>query len=1056
MAIPAPVILLPTDGADYATDISTQTLSGTTSTDTKEIQVNGSQNGVSYTPGETVWAWTGELSLGMNILNIIAIEDITEASSPVTTITITLVQQDDFITVSPPTGVQLLRYQDKLESVNTQNPEANTLGYNYYVSTQSGGIDGSYVKINTELITDYSFYEDKTTLLSRTQDTAGDIRVTTITEQITRVYYYSKYFDQDRYEEMVEAGQLPAVVFNENTPFYFVITAVIYDPALGQVTESAYSIELEGSPLTITTGIQTLPTRTQSDIILTFSQELLTGNANIDTKPGTVLRDILDPISEEAARMYVIQDFMSRSLSVSALLDFDDANGDGVSDSVETSTSKRALQIALNLSDTQDVQNIIDAQFDKLGSNVNVNRRGATAAVGQVVYYIDTVPIRNMTVNEGAIVTAVGDLDEGIPSQSYETLTTKTLEYENREQYYNSDTGRYELTLDVQALNAGEQGNTDSYTVKVNSSGADSDFLVENPNPIAFGRNVESNHDFATRIELALFADTGTEGGYAKVAAGVPGVRRVRVEKAGDPLMIRDYDEIRDKHVGGKVDVYVQGSQEKQVTDQIAFSFESIVSTQGTQTGEVFSIVNAVAFQFKSLNPRVTVHTPIFEVTRVHNATRLADYDISGYQIIGNGNTIDLDESKPTNQTIGLASNDVIRVDYKFRSSDVFILQNQPVLEIISVIGQISGTLTTDNYELVSLEDPLENGGSTIASDGVRIKFANNLPLTEFQTITDESHVLILGENEALNYLGVDPNSIVVKNSTKTITYTLNVDYRVSPGTDVDPTTILMIESGNIDNGQQVLISYVAIENFTITYTTNSLLQTVQNELNGMKHACADVIAKQTIENDVDFAFTVIPKTGVTNTTDLTAKIRTAISNYVTQLTIGQYLTQSAVAQIIQNIADVDYVVLPFSRMIKADESFIIRDQVGKTSWEIFNEGVTTSYITVATVLTYNTIDQGGSTNKFRGVFEDTMGLVLQEDPVDVSEGAGRAYIRDDGKVIVSTRDGQIPDNKYYEVAYFVYDETGSEDINVASIESLKVGNLTIVYDTPREISTTL
>ncbi|RKY80064.1 hypothetical protein DRQ07_05790, partial [candidate division KSB1 bacterium] len=248
MAISAPVILLPTNGADYATDISTQTLSGTTSTDTKEIQVNGSQNGVSYTPGETVWAWTGELSLGTNTLNIIAVENITELPSPVTTITITLIQQDNFITVSPPTGVQLLRYQDKLESVNAENPEANTIGYNYYVSTQSGGINGSYVKINTELITDYSFYENNTTLLSKTQDTAGDIRVTTITEQITRVYYYSQYFDQNRYKEMVEAGQLPAVAFNENTPFYFVITAVIYDPVLGQVTESAYSIELEGSP----------------------------------------------------------------------------------------------------------------------------------------------------------------------------------------------------------------------------------------------------------------------------------------------------------------------------------------------------------------------------------------------------------------------------------------------------------------------------------------------------------------------------------------------------------------------------------------------------------------------------------------------------------------------------------------------------------------------------------------------------------------------------------------------------------------------------------------
>lgn len=1056
MALPAPTIVLPTGGDDYATDIVTQTLSGTTAVGTKQIKVNGSLFGVSFTPGETVWAWTGDLSIGINTINIIAIEDGTDLPSPATTINITLVQQDNFITVSPPTGVKLLRYEDKLESVNQANSDTNTIGYNYYVSTQSGGIDGEYIKINKQLVTDFSSYEDKTIELNRNQDTVGNIRVTTITEQITRVYYYSQFFTQSRYLEMVQNGNLPAVVFNQNTPFYFVITAVIYDPALGRVTESAYSIELEGSPLTITTGIVTLPDRTQTDIILTYSQELLTSDGGIDTKPGTVLRDILDPITEEMARVYIIQDFLSRSLSVSTLLDFDDADGDGISDSVSTSIPKRALQIALNLSDPQDVQDLIDAQFDKLASNVNETRRGATSSVGQVVFYTETVPIRNMTVNEGATVTSLGNLDEGIPSQNYLTLTSKVLDYQNREQYFNSDTGRYELTVDVESLNTGSDTNTDSYTVTIISSGVDSDFQVENPNPISFGRDVESNQDLATRIELAFFADTGTEGGYAKTAAGVQGVRRTRIEKAGDPLMIRDYDSVRDKHVGGKVDVYVQGSDIKQVTDQIAFSFESIVSTQGSQTGEVFSIVNAVAFQFKSLNPRVTAHTPIFEVTRVYNATRAAEYDISGYQIIGNGDTIDLDETKPINITIGLATNDVIRVDYKFRSSDVFVLQNQPVLDIISVIGQISGSLTSDNWELVSLEDPLENGGSTIANDGVRIKFANNLPLTEFQTISNEPHVLILELEEPLDYLGADPTSIIVRNSTGNITYTLNVDYRVSPGTDISPTTIEMIESGNINNGQQVLISYVAIENFTITYTTNNLLQTVQAELNEMKHACADVIAKQTVENDVDFSFTVIPKTGVTNTTDLTAKIRTAISNYVSQLVIGQYLSQSAVARIIQNIADVDYVIIPFSRMIKADGSFIIRDQVGKTAFEVFNEGLTTSYISVSSVLTYNTIDKGGPENKFRGIFEDTMPLVLQDDVLDVSEGAGRAYIRDDGKIVVSTRDGLIPDNKYYEVAYYVYGETGSEDINVASIESLKVGNLTIVYDTPRQITTTL
>jgi hypothetical protein len=430
--------------------------------------------------------------------------------------------------------------------------------------------------------------------------------------------------------------------------------------------------------------------------------------------------------------------------------------------------------------------------------------------------------------------------------------------------------------------------------------------------------------------------------------------------------------------------------------------------------------------------------------------TRSNDYDITGYQIIGDGDTIKLDETLIRNVTIGLASADLIRVNYKFRSSDTFVLKNQPVTGIVSIVGQLSGTLTTDNYELVKLQDPLDEGFSTISTDGVRIKFANNLPLTDFQTITDEPHVLILDMPESLNFIGADPVSLIIRNSTRTVIYIENVDYRVTPGSDTVATQIEMLESGSISNGQTVLISYTAIENFVITYTTNGLLKSVQAELDTMKHACADVIAKQAVENGIDFAFTVIPKATVTNTPLLTSKIRTAIANYVSQLSIGSSVTQSEIVHIIQNLPDVNYVVLPMTRMVKSDGSFIVRDDIGRTQFQIFNDGLARSYITTVPVLTYATIDKGGPENYFRGVFENELPLVLQSDVLDVSGGAGRAYIQADGRLVVSTRDGQIPDIKDYQVAYYVFGEKGSKDINAASIEYLTVGNLTVSYDVPR------
>lgn len=1053
MSIVAPIILLPTAGADYTTDISIQTLSGTTVADTQRILVNGSLVGVTYTAGELAWSWTGTLSMGTNTIRVTAVQQSTGDVSLPTEIVITLVQADAFVTVTPPTGVQLKRYQDKVEVICVQNPETDVVGYNYYVSTQSGGLNNVYAKINTDYVTEPTFTDDVTLELSREVDQAGNIKVTTITEETTTFNYYSADFDETVFNRLVEAGELPDVSFTQDTRFFYVMTAVIYDTSSGQVTESTYSAELEGSPITIVTGIQDLPARVQNDIILTYSRELLAGDDNVDTKPGTVMRDIIDPISEEQARVYVVQDFLSRSLSVSGLLEFDDADGDGVSDPVSESMPKRALQIALHITNPADLQRIIDDQFDKMAANVNMIRQGATPATGTVVFYTETAPIRDMYVNAGSLVSTTGDLDTGLAAQSYTVLETKILEFANREYYYNSQEQRYELEATVQSVFPGSSANTDSNTVVSVGSGIDSDFLVENPNPISFGEDEESNHDLASRVQLGFFADTGTEGGYAKTALSVPRVRNVRVEKAGDELMQRDWDDVRMEHVGGKVDIYIQGSKPKTVTDQIAFSFESIQSTEGTQTGEQFTIISASSFQFKTQNSQVTAHTPIFEVSRVRNATRGADYDLTGYQIIGDGTIVDLNEARPSNASIGLSSTDIIRVDYKYRSSDTFTLSNQPVDEIVSVTGQLSGTLTSDNWELVKLQDPLEDGESTIAQDGVKIKFANNLPLTEFQTITNEAHVLIVDVPESLNYFGIDTNTIVVTNSAGTVTYTENIDYVVSAGTQTTATTIEMLETGSIQNGQQVAVGYTAIENFSVVYTTNDLLNDVQNEVDDVKHACADVIVKNAIENEVDFVITVVPKAGVTNTNLLESQIKTAVSNFITQLGIGRSLTQSEIDNVIKNVDDVDYVVIPFIRMVKADGSFIVRDDVGIVTFEEFNQGLVTSYITSASVLEFDTINQGGPTNLFRGIFENEMPLVLQTDPLDVSGAAGRGYIRNDGKIIVSTRDGALPDTKFYKVSYYVYGETGSKDINVNSVEHLKVGSFSINFDTPRNLS---
>ena len=51
--------------------------------------------------------------------------------------------------------------------------------------------------------------------------------------------------------------------------------------------------------------------------------------------------------------------------------------------------------------------------------------------------------------------------------------------------------------------------------------------------------------------------------------------------------------------------------------------------------------------------------------------------------------------------------------------------------------------------------------------------------------------------------------------------------------------------------------------NFTVTYSINTLLETVQTQINSRKHACADVVVKEAVKNSVNFTLTVVPKSAV-------------------------------------------------------------------------------------------------------------------------------------------------------------------------------------------------
>jgi uncharacterized phage protein gp47/JayE len=855
--------------------------------------------------------------------------------------------------------------------------------------------------------------------------------------------------------KLVRENKIPNVflsdgeTLSEDVTCYFIVTAIAFDRTFNEAVESPYSIELEASMLRYSTDYQSLPKRSRSDILFSIARDVMANNELVNVIPGSVIRDVLDPVALEFEKFYVIQDFIFAALSVDTLLNYDDEDGDGESDPVTLSTRKSALMSALGITDPTSLQLLVDEQFDKLASNYNLIRKGATNSTGTVLFYTEVTPTQNILISDGLVVSSQADLDQNISSASFVVEGSQIIDIRNLNYYYNPTLRRYEVAANVRAQLPGSTGNVPAGTITVSTSTIPTVQVTSNA-PTMYGTDRETNQQLANRIKLAgISYDSGTEGGYADAAYDVPGIMQARVEQGGDPLMMRDFDQESSRHIGGKVDIYIKGNQDVQFIDQVAFKYEYSTDSYGNKVGEQFYIVNASEFRIRSRNPKVTSLSPIVSVSRVRNITRNKDYDLQDIDITGDGDTLIL-EKNFQNNSIGMATLDVIEVNYLYRSSNSIVLINQPVGRIVSVTSSQGVLVDPAKYTIVKLEDPLQNGNSSIAKDSVKFFFSENDNIPEFITISEEPHTLLLDSPARLIMKGVDISTIVVApESDLESPYIRDVDYSITVGDEAAYTYINLLPNSKIRHGDEVLVSYQASENFNITYVHNGLIDQVQEKANRMKHACADTIVKQAVHNYADISFRVVRKTGVDYSL-VKSRIQTVVANYVSGLKLGEGLTQGGLISIVQGVDGVKEIKVPLIRMMKRNSSFIPLDSLGYLQFEIYQKtsanGVT-SYRSVKSVLKYRTSDGGGDPNLFSGIYEDNILLTRCSVAGDVSKGIGRSYIQSDGKIIVSTTDGLPPQSKFYKAFYYTYypaDANPVEDLETSEIEYLDIDSLSL------------
>jgi len=1061
------------------------------------------------------------LERGTNIIRLRAI-DLTGSVSAVSTITAVLVTDSDLETIlSPPTGISLDRKATTVDVSWTDVQSTLATGYNIYCSTGPGGVGSGYLRVNQSIIPsnnpvetnildfplksfEYDFSDSESLDLQIVLRTVDPISAAVVEQKVlnhipliqspeyrvsttvSSLQIEKKFvFSHDR-DAGPATGILNNDVFSSINPensLYYVVTAVYFNKADGILQESRFTEEVSGNPLPLDMTIRGIRIRDQRIISQDYILEVQKAEPTLSLIPASTVREVhIEPFSNEMQKVYFLTDFVHRSKSFPALIAIDDPTQSGISVPVSQSQYKQNLKTALSVSDDSSVQSLIDGAFETLAIQYGRKRSNARSAQVVQTFYTRVLPTKDLIVSQGAVV-----------SSSTNTLAPRfisrgqvTLVATNAQAYYNVNKRRYELKIALTAEFAGSSGNVAAGDLDSIVSGANG-FQTENEFQAEFGRDVQSNLELAVDGMQSLYSlDTGTYGGYLAKAIETPGLFDVRVVQSGDSEMMRDWDEIRAKHIGGKVDVWTRGTLERTVSETFAFQFSTAKNTR-------FDVIDATNLIFRARDSRLDVNNPIQEMLfnnsqnlglRNHSIYPTTPYDLTGVTIL-DYRTIQLSILVPQPST---NLDDFVEGDYRFRSNNNFVATVQPIRRITSVTGTLSGTLDqTDGYDLFKTQDPLLYGESTAAQDYLQINQVNDIPSGNTIQVNDEVHTMIGEFEEPLGSVGVNTFSVAVYSVDRTILYngpsTSNPDYLFIAGSQTAPFKIIRTTNSSIVSGSQISVDYEHDENFSINYVVNDVLQNLQARYEKTRHTTADVLVKQAVENPMSLQTTIqLRKNADQATTD--KSIRDAISIILNKKKTGESIYQSDVVAAIEGVTGVDFIVQPFTRMTLQDGSVRIRDSI-IPDYEFISslsQGLSAVYI-LTQELPYATSDGGGTFNTHHGVYKDELIMEEASNLQDVGLGINRFYIignlgavitgysddatlypifitqeavaaerlvRTANRVIVSLDYGSIPIDipsyHTFSATYIVSGDTGSKDLSTTGVEYLTPGAVTITY----------
>ena len=287
--------------------------------------------------------------------------------------------------------------------------------------------------------------------------------------------------------------------------------------------------------------------RSFSEIVSSMIRRLSLSQPNLDTKPGTVSRDLfIDPVADEVAKLY------------------------------------SALNV---ISEKQSLTTAVGSDLEKLAANFGISRGTGSAAGGTVLFVTNSL-VADISIPNGTIVTSRSGINFRTIGNYVMSVADKNRLASNATRFRRALNiaglnSIYALEVPIQAERPGSRGNVSS--LQITRTGLQANASVINLVATTGGSNSERDSSFKARI-LSVFsgANIGTDFGYRNALLGLEGVLDALVVGPGNSLMLRDGTEtialedgtsrILSSGTGGKVDIYVLGRKIEPVTESYIFN----------------------------------------------------------------------------------------------------------------------------------------------------------------------------------------------------------------------------------------------------------------------------------------------------------------------------------------------------------------------------------------------------------------------------------------------------------------------------------------------------